>query len=251
MEKFSDQKRDQGPIMSESILKLSILSGGAAAGVVKGLQQLFESSSSCRVEATFSAVGAMREELLSGKPCDLIILTKAMIDSLIASGHVVKGSNRSLGIVRTGVAIKSGHKPPEIITRDNLFDTLQSAQGIYFPDPDKATAGIHVFSVLKQLGLDKEKSSALRIYPNGAIAMAEMAKCQEDNLIGSTQVTEINITPGVKLIGMLPKEFELATDYCLGICTNAKEPELAKIFADMLTSPDAANLRKTIGFEVA
>lgn len=233
------------------MLKLSILSGGAAAGVVKGLQQLFESSSACSVDATFSAVGAMREELLSGKPCDLIILTKAMIDGLIASGQVVKGSNRSLGIVRTGVAIKSGHKPPAIITKDNLFDAFQSAQGIYFPDPDKATAGIHVLSVLKQLGLDKEKSAALRIYPNGATAMAEMAKCQEDNLIGSTQVTEINITPGVELIGMLPKEFELATDYCLGICTNAKQPELAKIFADMLTGSDAADLRKKIGFEVA
>ena len=237
--------------MSKVMLKLSILSGGAAAGVVKGLQQLFESSANCSVDATFSAVGAMREELLSGKSCDLIILTKAMIDSLIASGHVVQESNRSLGIVRTGVAIKSGHQPPEIITRDNLFNAFQSAQGIYFPDPDKATAGIHVLSVLKQLGLDKEKSAALRIYPNGATAMAEMAQCQEDNLIGSTQVTEINITPGVKLIGMLPKEFELATDYCLGICANAKEPELAKIFADMLTGTDAANLRKKIGFEVA
>lgn len=233
------------------MLKLSILSGGAAAGVVKGLQQLFESSSSCRVDATFSAVGAMREELLSGKPCDIIILTKAMIDGLIASGHVVKGSNKSLGIVRTGVAIKSGHKPPEIITRDNLFDAFKSAQGIYFPDPDKATAGIHILSVLKQLGLDKEKSAALRIFPNGATAMAEMAQCKEDHLIGSTQVTEINITPGVEFIGMLPKEFELATDYCLGICTNAKEPGLAKTFADMLTSSDAANLRKKIGFEEA
>jgi molybdate transport system substrate-binding protein len=101
------------------------------------------------------------------------------------------------------------------------------------------------------LGLDKEKSAVLRIYPNGATAMAEMAKCQEDNLIGSTQVTEINITPGVELIGMLPKEFELVTDYCLGICTNANEPELAQTFADMLTGPDAANLRKKIGFEVA
>ena len=251
MEKFSDQKRHQGPIMSEAMLKLSILSGGAAAGVVKGLQQLLESSSACSVDATFSAVGAMREELLSGKPCDLIILTKAMIDGLIESGHVVKGSNRSLGIVRTGVAIKSGHKPPEIVTKDDLFDAFQNAQGIYFPDPDKATAGIHVLSVLKQLGLDKDKSSAFRIYPNGATAMAAMAECQEDHLIGSTQVTEINITPGVELIGMLPKEFELVTDYCLGICSNAKEPGLAKTFADMLTGPDAADLRQKIGFEVA
>lgn len=236
--------------MKDHMLKLSILSGGAAAGVVNGLQQNFESAHSCSLDTTFSAVGAMREELLSGKPCDLIILTKAMIDGLIASGHVMEGSNHSLGIVRTGVAIKTGQQIPAITTRDDLYKAFKNAQGIYFPDPEKATAGIHVYSVLKQLGLEQEKSAALRIYPNGATAMAAMAKCDEDNLIGSTQVTEINITPGVELIGMLPKEFELATDYCLGICTAAKEPKLAKIFAEMLIGPDAANLRKKIGFEL-
>lgn len=58
------------------------------------------------------------------------------------------------------------------------------------------------------------------------------------------------ITPGVELIGMLPKEFELATDYCPGICTAVKAPKLAKIFAEMLTGSDAENLRKKIGFEL-
>lgn len=237
--------------MKDHMLKLSILSGGAAAGVVNGLQQDFENSYSCSLDTTFSAVGAMREELLAGKPCDLVILTKSMIDGLIASGHVIEGSNHSLGIVRTGVAIKSGQPLPEITTREGLYKAFKNAQGIYFPDPEKATAGIHVYSVLKKLGLDQEKSAALRIYPNGATAMAAMAQCDQENLIGSTQVTEINITPGVELIGMLPKEFELATDYCLGICTGAREPRLAKIFADMLTGADAASLRKKIGFEIA
>ena len=232
-------------------MKLAILSGGAAAGVVKGLQGQFEKSHGCQIQGNFSAVGAMRDLLLSGESCDLVILTRAMIEELIKSGHVLENSLASLGIVRTGVAIKTNDPVPAIATREQLLNAFREARGIYFPDPEKATAGIHVFSVLKQLGIEKMKEKELRIYPNGATAMAAMADSPEHNLIGSTQVTEINITPGVSLIGMLPKEFELATDYCLGICSASKNYQLAADFAKLLTGSDAAALRQKIGFELA
>ncbi|SMC71636.1 molybdate ABC transporter substrate-binding protein [Polynucleobacter kasalickyi] len=230
-------------------MELVILSGGAAAGVVRGVQADFEKNTSCSINATFNAVGQMRDQLIGGGACDLIILTKQLIDLLIASGHVIAGSEQSLGLVKTGVAIKSGKSAPAISTREELLETLLSAKGIYFPDPEKATAGIHVMSVLKALGLDKTHSDKFRTYPNGAVAMAAMAACDEEDLIGSTQVTEINITPGCELIGLLPKEFELATDYTLGICTNAKNPELAKQLANILTGSGSAEIRKKIGFE--
>ena len=231
------------------MVKLSILSGGAAAGVVKGLQIPFESKHSCIVDGTFSAVGAMRELLLSGAPCDLVILTRSLIDGLVASNHVVAGTCQSLGVVRTGVAVKVGEKHPVIGSKEELRNAFMNANGIYFPDPELATAGIHVLNVLKDLGLNLEKKNFLRTYPNGATAMAAMAKSAESHLIGSTQVSEINITPGIELAGLLPKEYELATDYCLGITVNAKEPELAKEFAQLLTGPNSLELRKKIGFE--
>jgi molybdate transport system substrate-binding protein len=232
-------------------MKLSILSGGAAAGVVTGLQAQFEQKQGCQIEASFSAVGAMRELLLAGEPCDLVILTRSMIEGLMQSGHVKANSLASLGIVRTGVAIKTGDPIPKIATRDDLFKAFSDAKGIYFPDPEKATAGIHVYNVLKALGLEKAKEKELHIFPNGATAMAAMAESPDSGLIGSTQVTEINITPGVSLIGMLPKEFELATDYCLGICANAQNPQLAADFASLLIGDEAAVLRAKIGFELS
>jgi molybdate transport system substrate-binding protein len=232
-------------------MKLSILSGGAAAGVVNGLREQFEKSHSCQIDATFSAVGAMRELLLAGKACDLVILTRAMVEGLIQGGQVLENSCASLGIVRTGVAIKDGDPSPKIASRDDLLEAFKDARGIYFPDPEKATAGIHVYNVLKQLGLEQIKEKQLHIFPNGATAMAAMAASSESGLIGSTQVTEINITPGVRLIGMLPKEFELATDYCLGICSASQNPQLASDFAKLLISDGASQLRQKIGFELS
>ncbi len=228
---------------------VNVLSGGAAAAVVKGVQSQFERETGCVIKGTFSAVGQMRDQLVSGTRCDLVILTQPLITQLIASGHVMGGSARSLGRVKTGVAVRSGQKHPSLRNRDELAAAFRAARGIYFPDPQKATAGIHFMSVLKSLGLDQELSSAFRPYPNGATAMAEMAGSNEPGLIGCTQVTEINYTPGVELVAVLPEEFELATDYTLGICTKAQQPESARKLADLLAGPASEAIRRQGGFE--
>lgn len=228
---------------------MHVLSGGAAAAVVQGVQAEFEKITGSRMDGTFSAVGMMRDKLLGGAPCDVIILTKPLIEQLVASGHVVPGSARSLGLVKTGVAVRSGSVHPSVKTRAELHAAMSTAQGIYFPDPEKATAGIHFMNVLKALGLNESLQSRFRVFPNGASAMAAMAQSQESGLIGCTQVTEINYTQGVDLIDVLPSEFELSTDYTLGICRAAQNPAHAQILADLLSGSASEAVRRQGGFE--
>lgn len=228
---------------------MHVLSGGAAAAVVRGVQAQFEQLTGARIDGTFSAVGMMRDKLLDGAPCDVVILTKLLIEQLIVSGHVVQGSARSLGLVKTGVAVRSGNPHPPVRTRAELHAAMSSASGIYFPDPDKATAGIHFMNVLKALGLDESLRSRLRVFPNGATAMAEMARSSESHLIGCTQVTEINYTEGVDLVDVLPAEFELSTDYTLGICTRAQNMQQAHILSELLSGTASEAVRRKGGFE--
>mgnify|MGYP001156597967 CR=1 FL=1 len=228
---------------------MHILSGGAAAAVVRAVQAAFESSNGERIDATFSAVGQMRDQLLAGAPCDLVILTRPLIAQLVDSGHVRAGSERSLGRVKTGVAVPRGAPAPAVGTREQLKAALQAARGIYFPDPDKATAGIHFMNVLKTLGLQEPLRERLRVFPNGASAMAAMAASSDGPVIGCTQVTEINYTEGVQLIDVLPAEFELSTDYTLGVCTRARQPELAERLAQLLAGPATEPVRRQGGFE--
>lgn len=228
---------------------VKILSGGAAAAVVKGVKDAFEASHGCTIDGTFSAVGAMRDQLVAGTPCDVVILTRGLVDQLVATGHVVAGSARSLGLVKTGVAVRSGTPHPRVDTREALRETFAQATGIYFPDPKLATAGIHFMKVLTALGLHETMAHKFRVYPNGATAMGEMAQSQEEGLVGCTQVTEINYTAGVDLVANLPTEFELATDYTLGVCTAAANPVLAQALADTLCGPATQAIRRQGGFE--
>lgn len=229
--------------------QIRLLSGGAAQGLVGQLKAGFAADQGCEVLGTFGAVGLMRDKLLGGEPCDVLILTEALIRQLTESGQVAAGSARALGVVKTGVAVKAGEPLPATDTPEALKAALLAARGIYFPDPVKATAGIHFMKVLQTLGLDVTLADRLRPYPNGNAAMGAMAQANESGLIGCTQVTEILFTPGVALSGLLPKAFELATVYTAGVCTGAQQPDAAAAFVELLASEKAAGLRSAGGFE--
>ena len=228
---------------------INLLSGGATQGLVTQLEHRFETEHRCTIDASFGAVGMMKDSLLAGAACDVVILTQALIEQLSASGEVVAPSIRALGIVKTGIAVKTGGAAPAVGSPAELKAALQAARGIYFPDPVKATAGIHFMRVLKQLGLDTELAARLHPFPNGAAAMNAMAEAEGDGFLGCTQVTEILYTDGVKLVAPLPKEFELATVYTAAACTRAAEPEAANQLIALLVSPDAATVRTACGFE--
>jgi molybdate transport system substrate-binding protein len=232
-----------------SMNTLHLLSGGAAQALVTSLQERFLAQRGCTIEPTFGAVGLMKDKLLAGAPCDVLILTDVLMSQLTASGEVRAGTAQALGVVKTGIAVKSGEARPAVSTRDELKAALQAASGIYFPDAFKSTAGIHFMSVLKQLGLDQELADRLRTYPNGAAAMTAMAKSTEKGLIGCTQDTEILYIEGVDLIADLPKEFELGTLYTAAICTGATEPQAAAELIGLLAGSEAAGLRLECGFE--
>jgi molybdate transport system substrate-binding protein len=228
---------------------LHILSGGAAQGLVHRLQPGFEATHGCRLECAFGAVGLMKDKLLSGAPCDLLILTHALIAELAGQGHAVGPSARPLGLVKTGVAVKTGAPALDVASPEALRQALEQAGGVYFPDPTKATAGIHFMKVLTGLGVADKLASRLRTFPNGAAAMAALAGATEPGAVGCTQVTEILFTPGVTLSGLLPRPYELATTYTAGVTARAAEPALAAELIAALTAAEAAATRRECGFE--
>jgi molybdate transport system substrate-binding protein len=79
--------------------------------------------------------------------------------------------------------------------------------------------------------------------------MREMAACAEPGLIGCTQITEINYSAGISLVGALPTEFELATVYTAAVGAGSAQTELAARFIAMLAGDESRALRVQGGFE--
>ena len=228
---------------------LYLLSAGAAKALVEGLAAEFHRETGAVLRGTFGAVGAMRERLLEGEPCDAFVSTAAMLDALEGEGRVVPGSVRPVGRVRTGIATRAGEPTIDVATGEALAARLRDAPAIYVPDTERATAGIHFVRVLDRLGLLATLAAKLRTYPNGAMAMQRLARDGPSGAIGCTQATEILYTDGVVLAGLLPNEFELATAYAAGVCAGATEAPLASTFVELIAGDRAAPLRRAGGFE--
>lgn len=227
---------------------LNVLSGGAAQGLVGSLAAKFKAQTDLDIAGEFGAVGAMANQLRDGAPADILILTSALIATLVGETLADGASVKDVGRVETALAVRESDAPVSAPDAEALRAAFLAADAIFVPDTKNSTAGIHVAKVLQQLGIADEIASRLKIYPNGATAMRHMAEGDAKRPIGCTQATEIIATRGIRLAGALPKGCELATTYTAAITTRAAHPREAQILIDLLTSKDSADLRTQAGF---
>jgi molybdate transport system substrate-binding protein len=227
---------------------LNILSGGAAHGLVASLTPAFKASTGFDIAGEFGAVGLMADKLRNGTPADIVILTAALVAKLAEEKLVVATSVTDVGLVETALAVRAGD--PQAAVRDaaDLREALLASDAIFVPDTEASTAGIHVANVLRKLGIADDVAARLKVFPNGATAMRELAASEARRPIGCTQSTEIISTRGVTLSGSLPPGCELATTYTAGITTAAAHPQQARELIGLLTGAGQQEARKRAGF---
>jgi molybdate transport system substrate-binding protein len=222
---------------------LRLISAGAAQGLVQTLAE----ERAVAVAGTFGAVGAMLEKLDSGEPADVVILTRAQIEQLAAQSRVMRATIADLGVVHTAVAVRIAGPVPDVSTEAGLRAALLAADAIHFPDPGRATAGIHFAKVIDRLGLRETLQARLRTHPNGTTAMRALADAG-GRPIGCTQATEILATPGTRLAGPLPPGYELETVYTAAVHAQASDREAASAFVREITGAKTHRRRKDAGF---
>ena len=229
-------------------MSLTILSGGAAQGLVASLADSFKARTGLEITGDFGAVGAMAGKLRAGAPADILILTSALIATLVKENLADPATVNDVGKVETALAVREADPLVTAPDAASLRAALLATDAIFVPDTRNSTAGIHVAKVLAQLGIAGEVESRLKIHPNGATAMRQMAESDARRPIGCTQATEIIATRGIRLSGGLPKGCDLATTYTAAIASKATHRREAQILIDLLTAPDQALLRERAGF---
>lgn len=227
--------------------EVAVLSAGAAESLVRSLAERLRADLGVETSSTFGAVGAMKQRFLAGDACDVLITSAKVMSELVQAGHV-RDRARDLGWVDTGVAVLDGVNVPDVSTSDAVGTVLRAASRIYFPDPDRATAGIHFASVLVKLGLDVHDVDVMKTFPNGRTAMRALAQEEALVAVGCTQVTEILQTDGVTYAGPLPEPYELATLYQCAVVDRATNPLKARDVVDLLTGVATVSRRESLGF---
>ena len=228
--------------------KLRIFSAGAAQAVVEEIGAAYLRDTKHDIHGEFSAVGAMKARVVAGEAVDVVILTSALIDELIQSGHVVAGSRADLGKVGTGIAVRAGARAPDVSSGQALRDALQAATAVTFPDPAVATAGKVVMQVCDKLGVADEVKRKMKPFPNGYAAMKWLAETG-GNELGITQITEIRANGGVTYVGPLPGDLQSKAVYSAGLAAKAVNPAAAREFIARLTGTSAKPVLAKAGYE--
>lgn len=237
------------PGRSDVMAQIRILSAGAAQAVVEKIAESYTRETGHKVTAEFSAVGAMKARVVAGEPVDVIVLTSALVNELIASGHVAAGSRADLGKVGTGVAVRAATPLPDVSSAQALRGSLLAAAKIVCPDPATATAGKVVLQVLERLGIADRVKPRMQHFPNGYAAMTWLGGSRGPQEIGITQITEILANKGVTYAGPLPGDLQARTVYSAGLAARAVEPGAGREFIARLTAPTARSILAKAGYE--
>jgi len=228
---------------------LHLLCAGAAQGLVKSLQARWLAETGSEIGGRFGAVGALKEALLAGEPCDVMITTDAMAGALVREGRLRGEAQAALGRVRTGIAVREGDARPDVSSPQALRAALLAADAVYFPDAERSTAGSHFAGLMRELGIGDALRARRRPFPNGATAMRELAASTAARPIGCTQLSEILDAGGVAALGALPPPFELATVYTAAVSASAADAALGARFVALLAGSSTAASRRQAGFE--
>lgn len=228
---------------------INVLSGGAAQGLAELLAGQIRDTTGQDMTGDFGPVGGIRDRIVAGASPDLVILSRQLIDQLAQAGHVQPDSVTDIGDVATGIALREGDPDQPCGTRDEVRALLEASDGIFFPDPVTATAGIHFARVLRDLGIEDQVADRLLTFPGGIPAMKALSVSPLSNPVGCTQVTEILRIKGVRLIGLLPPGLDLVTTYTAAVGSRAARPEAAAQVIGLMAGAANAGLRRDAGFE--
>jgi molybdate transport system substrate-binding protein len=223
---------------------------GAVQSVVRPMVKTYEEKSGNTVKFEFATAGAVAKRVADGETGDVVLTTNKALAALAKDGKVDGGSIKDLGSMGVGVAVKAGAPKPDIHDVDAFKKSMLAARSVMFANPAKGgQSGIHVAKVFAELGLDKALGSKIQLRDRGPDGLKEVAT--GDIEIGLGQISEILANKNVVLVGPLPPAIQGAVTFSGAVHAQAKDKATAKALIELLTSPEAKEKFKAVGFTVS
>ena len=205
----------------------------------------FEKASGHTVKITYGLSGVVAERVRKGEPADFATVLPQHWDDLQKEGKL--GPTRmTIAKVGVGLFVTKGAPKPDISSVDAFKRALLNARSVgYVTAPTNALAEFAA-RLFERLGIAAEMTAKNKYMPGeGALPLVARGGAE----IGFTVISEVIAEPKVDYVGPFPAEIQNYTVYVGAVPKNAQASDAAKAFLDFLTSPQAATVFKTKGFE--
>lgn len=234
--------------------ELQVLSAGAMHGVVESLAPAFQAASGHRLALQSATAGGVEQQVASGAPIDVAILTRPRMDKLVHEGRIAPGSTAVLAEATIGLAVPKSAPHPNIGSVEAFKKALLEAKSIAYTDPASGgTTGIHLAAVLQRLGIAAAvtpKAKLVSAAPGHGSPRVGVAVARGEAALGMQPISELMGIDGIEIVGPLPKELQ-SPDlvYVAGIPAAAAQPAAAKALIEFLAGPAAVPALKAKGLQ--
>src|SRR3954463_15234892 len=113
--------------------EVTVIGPGGIRAAVEQIIPGFEKKTGHTVKGTFGSGGGTKDRVIKGEAFDVPIVQPPAAP-VIASGHVVPGTQKLLTSVSVGLAVRTGAPIPDISTADAVKKLLLAAKFISYPN---------------------------------------------------------------------------------------------------------------------
>jgi len=229
----------------------AVLPAGASAAEIKvfctqalrtsllELAPRFEKATGHKVTVEVAPSGQLVKRVRSGETADVLIANAPNIDDLSKDGKIA-GGRTDIARAQVGLAIKAGGARPDISTPDAVKRALLDARAVAYVEG--GLSGTLFEAALNKLGILDEVKKRAKI---GSPAAKFVVSGEAD--LAAQQISELIAVQGAELLGPMPAELEVMTQFSVGVLRDAKQVEIAKALIAYLRTPEAQTVIKEKG----
>jgi molybdate transport system substrate-binding protein len=219
-------------------------------GVRSAAEPLFAQfdKTSHKLAITWGTAPMLVKRIEDGETPDVVVLSRAGIEALQKQGKLAAGSDVTLASSGVGIAVKAGAPKPDISTPEALKRTLLAAKSIAYSEPSAGGAsGVYFAKLLERMGIAEQMKPKTKYPPPGGFS-ANLLMTGEAEL-AVQQKPELLHVAGAEVIGLLPGDLNVVTEFAAAIMTGSKNADAAKSLIKMLQSPEAAAIFRSKGLD--
>src|ERR1700685_830166 len=231
------------PLMAELVVYSTI-------GVRSAAEPLFTEfdKASHKLAVTWGTAPMLVKRIEGGDTADLVVLSRASIDTLQKQGKIAPGSDVALASSGVGIAVKAGAPKPDISTPEALRRALLAAKSIAYSEPSAGGAsGVYFAKLLERMGIAEQMKPKTKYPPPGGFS-ANLRMTGEAEL-AVQQKPELLHVAGAEVIGLLPGDLNVVTEFAVAVMVGCKNGEAGKALMKMLQSPEASAIFRSKGLD--
>ena len=213
--------------------EITVFATAAVQEAYNALVPLFDAAGPHRVVTTWVPTVDLLQRIRDGERPDVVIMSAAGIDELIAVGRLALGCRTDLASSGIGIAVREGAPWPDVASTDGLVRALKEARSVSY---STGPSGAYLAKLFERLGIAGELASKLKVVkgePIGAVV------ARGDAEIGFQQIPELLPVAGIAIIGPLPPELQQVTTFSAGLPVGLEDAAGAAALLAFLRTPSA------------